>query len=49
MRTGALVLKHKRAPDRRRAPAIPAMVPPVMTAMAWRMMFGVKYGAINNL
>ncbi|HSL51024.1 MAG TPA: sugar ABC transporter permease [Candidatus Deferrimicrobiaceae bacterium] len=29
--------------------AIPAMVSPVMAAMAWRMMFGVKYGAINNL
>ena len=28
--------------------AIPAMVSPVMAAMAWRMMFGVKYGAINN-
>jgi multiple sugar transport system permease protein len=25
------------------------MVSPVMAAMAWRMMFGVKYGAINNL
>jgi multiple sugar transport system permease protein len=29
--------------------AIPAMVSPVMAAMSWRMMFGVKYGAINNL
>jgi multiple sugar transport system permease protein len=29
--------------------AIPAMVSPVMGGMAWRMMFGVKYGAINNL
>jgi multiple sugar transport system permease protein len=29
--------------------ASPAMVSPVMAAMAWRMMFGVKYGAINNL
>src|SRR5437667_12177522 len=29
--------------------AIPTMVSPVMAAMAWRMMFGVKYGAINNL
>ena len=29
--------------------AIPAMVSPVMAAMAWRMMYGVKYGAINNL
>src|SRR4030095_3061253 len=29
--------------------AIPAMVSPVMAAMAWRMMFGGKYGAINNL
>ena len=29
--------------------AIPAMVSPVMAAMAWRMMFGVKYGAVNNL
>ena len=29
--------------------AIPAMVSPVMAAMAWRMMVGVKYGAINNL
>ena len=29
--------------------AIPAMVSPVMAAMAWRMMFGVKYGAINNM
>jgi multiple sugar transport system permease protein len=29
--------------------AVPAMVSPVMAAMAWRMMFGVKYGAINNL
>lgn len=29
--------------------AIPAMVSPVMAAMTWRMMFGVKYGAINNL
>ena len=29
--------------------AIPAMVSPVMGAMAWRMMFGVKFGAINNL
>src|SRR4029077_15278473 len=28
---------------------LPAMVSPVMAAMAWRMMFGVKYGAINNL
>jgi len=28
--------------------AIPAMVSPVMAAMAWRMMFGVKFGAINN-
>src|SRR5215510_638100 len=28
---------------------IPSMVSPVMAAMAWRMMFGVKYGAINNL
>jgi multiple sugar transport system permease protein len=25
------------------------MVSPVMGGMAWRMMFGVKYGAINNL
>ncbi len=25
------------------------MVSPVMAAMAWRMLFGVKYGAINNL
>src|SRR5919201_223524 len=29
--------------------AIPAMVSPVMAAMAWRMIFGVTYGAINNL
>jgi multiple sugar transport system permease protein len=29
--------------------AIPAMVSPVMAAMAWRMLFGVKYGGINNL
>jgi len=29
--------------------AIPAMISPVMAAMAWRMMFGVKYGAVNNL
>jgi multiple sugar transport system permease protein len=29
--------------------AIPAMVSPVMAGMAWRMLFGVKYGAINNL
>jgi len=29
--------------------AIPAMVSPVMGAMAWRMLYGVKYGAINNL
>src|SRR6266705_3495775 len=29
--------------------SIPAMVSPVMAAMAWRMMFGVKFGAINNL
>src|SRR2546425_4273173 len=29
--------------------AIPAMVSPVMAAMAWRMMYGVKFGAINNL
>jgi multiple sugar transport system permease protein len=29
--------------------AIPTMVSPVMAAMAWRMLFGVKYGAINNL
>ena len=29
--------------------AIPAMVSPVMAAMASRMMFEVKYGAINNL
>ncbi|MGH7308144.1 MAG: carbohydrate ABC transporter permease [Candidatus Rokuibacteriota bacterium] len=29
--------------------AIPPMVSPVMAAMAWRMMFGVKYGAINNM
>jgi multiple sugar transport system permease protein len=29
--------------------AIPAMVSPVMAAMAWRMMFGIKFGAINNL
>jgi multiple sugar transport system permease protein len=29
--------------------AIPPMVSPVMAGMAWRMMFGVKYGAINNL
>ena len=29
--------------------AIPAMVSPVMGGMAWRMLFGVKYGAINNL
>jgi len=29
--------------------AIPPMVSPVMAAMAWRMMFGVKYGAINNV
>jgi ABC-type sugar transport system permease subunit len=29
--------------------AIPPMVSPVMAAMAWRMMFGVKYGAINNI
>src|SRR5437660_307792 len=28
---------------------IPSMVSPVMAAMAWRMMYGVKYGAINNL
>ena len=28
---------------------IPAMVSPVMAGMAWRMLFGVKYGAINNL
>ena len=25
------------------------MISPVMAAMAWRMMFGVKYGAINNM
>ncbi len=29
--------------------AIPPMVTPVMAAMAWRMLFGVKYGAINNM
>ncbi len=29
--------------------AIPAMISPVMAAMAWRMLFGVKFGAINNL
>lgn len=29
--------------------AIPPMISPVMAAMAWRMLFGVKYGAINNL
>jgi multiple sugar transport system permease protein len=29
--------------------AISAMVSPVMAAMAWRMMLGVKYGAVNNL
>ena len=29
--------------------AIPPMVSPVMAAMAWRMLYGVKYGAINNL
>jgi multiple sugar transport system permease protein len=29
--------------------AIPAMVSPVMAAMAWRMLYGVKFGAINNL
>ena len=29
--------------------AIPPMVSPVMAGMAWRMMFGVKFGAINNL
>ena len=29
--------------------AIPAMVSPVMAAMAWRMLLGVKYGAVNNL
>jgi multiple sugar transport system permease protein len=29
--------------------AIPAMVSPVMAGMAWRMLFGVKFGAINNL
>jgi len=29
--------------------AVPAMVSPVMAAMAWRMMYGVKFGAINNL
>ena len=29
--------------------AISAMVSPVMAAMAWRMMLGVKYGAINNI
>ena len=29
--------------------AIPAMVSPVMGGMTWRMMFGVKFGAINNL
>jgi len=29
--------------------AIPPMISPVMAAMAWRMMFGVKYGAINNM
>ena len=29
--------------------AISAMVSPVMAAMAWRMMYGVKFGAINNL
>src|SRR5580765_2235628 len=28
---------------------VPSMVSPVMAAMAWRMMYGVKYGAINNL
>src|SRR6266446_2733286 len=28
---------------------VPSMVSPVMGAMAWRMMYGVKYGAINNL
>jgi multiple sugar transport system permease protein len=28
---------------------IPAMVSPVMAGMAWRMLFGVKFGAINNL
>jgi multiple sugar transport system permease protein len=27
---------------------IPAMVSPVSAAMAWRMLFGVKYGGINN-
>ena len=29
--------------------AIPAMISPVMAGMAWRMLFGVKFGAINNL
>jgi multiple sugar transport system permease protein len=29
--------------------AIPPMVSPVMAAMAWRMLYGVKYGGINNL
>src|SRR4030095_15351318 len=28
---------------------VPSMVSPVMAAMAGRMMYGVKYGAINNL
>jgi hypothetical protein len=32
-----------------RAPGQPAMVSPVMAAMAWRMMLGVKFGAINKL
>jgi ABC-type sugar transport system permease subunit len=27
---------------------IPSMVSPVSAAMAWRMLFGVKYGGINN-
>ena len=27
---------------------IPAMVSPASAAMVWRMLFGVKYGGINN-
>lgn len=28
---------------------IPSMISPVSAGMAWRMLFGVKYGGINNL
>src|SRR2546428_586130 len=47
MRIPALGLKRKQWEPL--AFASPSMVSPVMAAMAWRMMYGVKYGAINNL